>query len=57
MGHLKRLLTDQQGMELSEYAIMSTLILTIIIGVIGSMGTLINGRFTVMATTIAQVIP
>jgi Flp pilus assembly pilin Flp len=46
MGKLRNLFHDESGVSVTEYGLVLLLIITIIVGVLGLLGTSISGRFT-----------
>ena len=43
---------DEDGLELSEYAVMGSLIVVALVGIIGTLGTTIGESFTALTTNI-----
>ncbi len=50
---MKKFWADEQGLELSEYAVMAALIIVAIIAVIGLLGTTIEGAFQKLVNVIS----
>jgi Flp pilus assembly pilin Flp len=50
MDTIKRLITDERGLETIEYAIMTSLIVAGVITVIAAIGTWVNTTFTDLQT-------
>jgi len=51
----KRFLSDEQGLELSEYAVMLALIVVALILAITALSTAISARFNTTAATITAI--
>jgi pilus assembly protein Flp/PilA len=49
---LNRLMTEEEGATMVEYALMVALIAAAAITVIGTLSTAINGKFTSVATSV-----
>jgi Flp pilus assembly pilin Flp len=49
----KRFWNDEQGLELSEYAVMAALIIVALFVVIGTLRDAIGGAFSTLASTIS----
>ena len=50
MKFTKKLLSDDQGLETVEYAIIAGLIVAGLIAVVTAIGTWVNGQFTALQT-------
>jgi len=50
---VKRFLKDEQGLELSEYAVMAALIIVALVTIITLLGTTIGTAFSNLTNTIA----
>jgi pilus assembly protein Flp/PilA len=53
MEKIIRFFRDEDGLELSEYAVMGALIIVALVGVIGLLGGAISTAFTTLTTNIA----
>ena len=53
MRQIKRFFKDEEGLELSEYAVMAALVIGAIIVTVTLLGTNISTRFDTLADTIA----
>ena len=53
MNTLKRLISDERGLETVEYAIITGLIVVGVIATIASIGTWVDGKFTALDTGLA----
>jgi Flp pilus assembly pilin Flp len=51
----KRFWNDEQGLELSEYAVMSALVVAALITIIGLLSTAIGTRFGEVTTAITNI--
>lgn len=49
---LARFMRDEQGLELSEYAVMAALIIAAVVTIIGTLGTTILGIFQDLVTNL-----
>ena len=50
MNIIKRLIPDERGLETIEYAIMTSLIVVAVIGIIGAIGTWVHDEFNTLKT-------
>jgi Flp pilus assembly pilin Flp len=55
MNMLKKLIKDERGLELSEYAVMTALIVTALVLAIGSLSGAISTRFGSVESTISTI--
>jgi Flp pilus assembly pilin Flp len=53
MEQIKRFFKEEEGLELTEYAVMAALIVAGIIGVIAALGDEISAKFQELTTSIA----
>ena len=52
-GFLKRLLADEEGATMVEYALMIALIAAALVGVVRTLGTSVSTKFSSVSTTIS----
>ena len=52
---IKRFLSDEQGLETVEYAVMTALIVAVLIAAIGTLSAAISGRFGAVSTTVSTI--
>ena len=57
MNTIKRLITDERGLETIEYAIMTSLIVAGVITTIGLIGTWVKGTFDSLEADLPAVVP
>jgi len=55
MSMLKRFMRDERGLELSEYAVMTALIVAAIVGAITALSGAIENRFDDVEGTISDI--
>jgi pilus assembly protein Flp/PilA len=52
----RRFVSDTSGTTAIEYALIGTLIVVVIVGAVGLVGTQVSGRFTSVASTVAAAV-
>ncbi len=57
MELLKRLWQEEEGQDLTEYALLLVLIALAAVAVMGTLGNSINNAFSTAATTLSSVTP